>query len=567
MIFRNNRKILNREIDPDEIFLDSKNLPDFDTQQFEGRLEKPISKRIIYYLGSFFVLVLLIFIYKSVNLQIVEGQTFYKKSENNTLMKKPIFADRGVIYDRNNVPLAWNSWSEESAIDKFSSPIRSYLENSGLSLLLGYVSQPTKDSSGKYWQEYFLGKDGLEKYYDDILTGTNGVLITEIDVAGEVQYENVVSKPTMGDNLVLSIDSRIQKKMYESISKMATNSNFVGGAGILMDINNGEILAMTSYPEFNSNVLSLGKDKKTIDEYLNDKRKVFLNRAVSGLYAPGSIVKPFVGYAALTEKVITPLQNIFANGTMTVPNPYFPDKPSIFKDHGIFGYVDMRRAIAISSDIYFYQVGGGYKEQSGLGIVKIDNYMKMFGVASQTGLDLGGDKEGTIPTPEWKLKVYNGDPWRVGDTYNSSIGQYGFQVTPIQMARAVGAIANNGTLLTPHLKKGDLEKENLKVNLNLNLENLKIVKEGMRMAVTEGTATALNIPSVKVAAKTGTAQVGLGNTNTNSWVIGFFPYDNPKYGFAILMDRGPKQASGNSTWVMREIIDYMSLEIPEYLSS
>jgi penicillin-binding protein 2 len=243
--------------------------------------------------------------------------------------------------------------------------------------------------------------------------------------------------------------------MYDSIANMAKNSSFSGGSGIIMDIETGEILAMTSYPEYDSNIISNGLDKKIINSYFSDKRKVFLNRSISGLYAPGSIVKPFIAYGALAEEVITPFKQIFADGTISVPNPYFPDKKTIFKDHGSFGYIDMKKAIAVSSDVYFYEIGGGYQDQKGLGIANIDKYAGMFGIAEKTGVDLIGEKSGVIPTPEWKAKTFKGDIWRVGDTYNTSIGQYGFQVTPISMVRAIGGIANMGTILTPHLKIAD----------------------------------------------------------------------------------------------------------------
>lgn len=333
----------------------------------------------------------------------------------------------------------------------------------------------------------------------------------------------------------------------------------------VLDINNGEILAITSYPEYNPNILSKGKDAKIIKGYLSDSRKVFLNRNVNGLYSPGSIIKPFVGYGALVENVISPNKVILSNGSITIPNPYFPDKKSIFKDHGVFGYVNMAKAIAVSSDVYFYAIGGGYQDQKGLGILNIDKYTQAFGISLKTGIDLAGEKEGVIPTPEWKALKFKGDLWRVGDTYNSSIGQYGFQVTPLQMVRAVAAIANGGTLLTPHLVVGDKVRESQKTTLPINQDAMKVVKEGMRMAVTEGTATALNIKDIKVAAKSGTAQIGLGNTNTNSWIIGFFPYENPRYAFAVLMERGPKEASGNATRVASEVIDFMKLNTPEYL--
>jgi penicillin-binding protein 2 len=564
MKFKINHKRIKRDIDPDEIFLDSRNLPNFNTQQFEGRLEKAIPKRSIIFLGSFFIAVAFVFMWKLGSLQIVKGEAYFKKSENNTLSKQPIFADRGLIYDRKEALLAWNTWSKED-INRFQAPQRTYITDGGFGLLLGYISPPAKDSSGNYWQDTFIGKDGVEKAYNQNLTGENGVRITETDVNGQVQSENTVSPPKAGENIKLSIDAGIQKQLYHSIVAMAGSASFSGGAGVIMNVENGELLALTSYPEYNPTILSAGEDRKTINGYFSDKRKVFLNRAVSGLYTPGSIVKPFVAYGALVEEVITPLQQIFANGSISIPNPYFPEKKSIFKDHGVFGYVDMRKAIAVSSDVYFYEIGGGFQNQKGLGVINIDKYARLFGIADKTGIDLGGEKTGTIPTPEWKAKTFKGEIWRVGDTYNTSIGQYGFQVTPLQMVRAVGSIANGGTLLTPHVRLDDKVSKDKKTSINLNQEMLTVVKEGMRQAVTEGTATALSLPGVKVAAKSGTAQIGLGNTNTNSWIVGFFPYENPKYAFAVLMERGPKAASGNATRVMSEVVDYMSVYTPEYL--
>lgn len=563
MRFHKRRKF-NREIDPDEIFLDSKNLPNFNTQQFEGRLEKPIPKKTISILSLFFLFFFLFFVGKLSYLQIIKGEAYLEKSENNTLRKEPVIASRGLIYDRNDVLLTWNSWHEED-IEKLSIPERIYTDKSGFSLLLGYTSSPAKDKDGNFWQDTFIGKDGLEKYHDEILKGENGVRITETDVRGITQSENIVNPPKDGQDLKLAIDSRIQEKMYQAISNMADSAHFTGGAGIIMDIKTGEIIALTSYPEYNSTILSNGKDVKTISNYFIDKRKVFLNRTISGLYAPGSIVKPFFAYGALKENIINPLKLILSNGSISIPNPYFPGQFSVFKDHDSFGYVDMRKAIAVSSDVYFYVIGGGFQDQKGMGIVNIDKYAKLFGISDKTGIDLYGEKSGTIPTPEWKSKTFKGEMWRVGDTYNTSIGQYGFQVTPLSMARAVAGIANYGEIPTPHLLLNDEKFNNQKTILDIDKDKMKVIHEGMRMVVTEGTAVSLNTPLVEVAAKTGTAQVGLGNTNTNSWVVGFFPYENPRYSFAVMMERGPKEASGNATRVMREVVDYIGIYLKEYI--
>ncbi len=563
-MFNKRKKRKYYAVDSDEIFLDSKNLPDFNKQQFEGRIEKAIPKRTFVFLSGFLSFIGLVFLYQLGVLQISKGEAYLKRSEDNTLSTVPVFAARGIIYDRNKTKLAWNTWSSTTEAQSSQIPERVYISQNGFAHLLGYVSYPAKDKSGNYWQDKFIGKDGVEKFYDTSLNGKNGVRITEIDVKGKIQSENVVTPPKHGTDVVLSIDSRIQAKLQQSISSMAKNASFTGGAGVFMDINTGEVLALTNYPEYNPNILSKGQDSKIIKEYLNDSRKVFLNRAVSGLYSPGSIVKPFVGYGALVENVITPNKVILSNGKIEIPNPYFPDKKSVFNDHGVFGYVNMAKAIAVSSDVYFYAIGGGFQDQKGLGILNIDKYTQNFGFSQKTGIDLSGEKEGVIPTPEWKALKFKGDIWRVGDTYNTSIGQYGFQVTPVQMARSVAAIANGGTLLTPHIVLNDKIRQSQTTKLPIDTEAMKVIKEGMRMAVTEGTATALNIKDVKVAAKSGTAQIGVGNTNTNSWIIGFFPYENPKYAFAVLMERGPKAASGNATRVASEVIDYMKLTTPEY---
>lgn len=226
----------------------------------------------------------------------------------------------------------------------------------------------------------------------------------------------------------------------------------------------------------------------------------------------------------------------------------------------------MMEAIAVSSDIYFYAIGGGFEDQKGLGIANLEKYARLFGFGTKTGIDLPDEKSGTIPNPEWKLKNFSGDPWRIGDTYHTAIGQYGFQVTLMEVIRAVGAIANNGKLLTPHLVLNDLEKEKATSVIDLNQEYFNVVREGMRQTATLGTATALNVPYVKVAAKTGTAQIGLAKNKVNSWVVGFFPYENPKYAFVIMMEAGPSTNSVGATSIMRQLLDWMSLNTPEYFS-
>jgi penicillin-binding protein 2 len=256
----------------------------------------------------------------------------------------------------------------------------------------------------------------------------------------------------------------------------------------------------------------------------------------------------------LDQKVIDPLTKILSTGSISVPNPYDKNKPSIFMDWRANGWVDLRHAIAVSSDVYFYEVGGGFQAQKGIGIDNIGKYTEMFGFGTTTNINFPGEQDGTIPSPAWKAANFNGEIWRVGDTYNTTIGQYGFQVTPIQAVRAVAAIANGGTLLTPTFLKNDLARPVNKISLDQSY--FQIVREGMRLCVTEGTCTAINLPViVNVAAKTGTAQLGVSKDLVNSWVIGFWPYENPKYAFAVVMERASKTNQFGAALVIRQFLD------------
>ncbi|MFA6353616.1 MAG: penicillin-binding transpeptidase domain-containing protein [Candidatus Paceibacterota bacterium] len=565
-IFKKNKlKHKNSFVEPDEIFLDSKNLQNFDRQQFEGRIERPIPKKTIVLLGVAFLCLMGIFGTRLVYLQLDKGEAYFKRSQNNMLEKIIIFTDRGIIYDRNKIELAWNKKTGEETSET-SIPIRSYL-SPGFSHLLGYVSYPTMDKSGNYWQGDFIGKDGLEKQYNNLLKGENGAKIIETDALKKVYSENIVNTPKPGTNLITTIDSRIQGELFNLIKNLSANRTFTGGCGIMMDAQNGEILITTSYPEYNSEILSFGKDVETINSYLTDKRKVFLDRDISGLYVPGSIVKPFFALGALVEGIIDPYKKILSTGSISIPNPYFPGQKTVFKDWQVNGWTNMMEALAVSSDVYFYEIGGGFEGQKGLGITNLGKYAKLFGFADKTGIDLPDEKYGTIPSPEWKILNFKGDPWRIGDTYHTAIGQYGFQVTPMEMVRAVAAMANGGTMLTPHLILGDIDKESQKTLLNLNKNYFDTVHEGMRLAVTSGTVSSLNVPYIQVAAKSGTAQIGLAKNKVNSWVIGFFPYENPRYAFAVMMEAGPSSTgSGAATSITRQLLDWMSVNTPEYFT-
>lgn len=544
-------------VDPDEIFLDSSNIPSFDRDQFEGRIETPITKRYLIALAYLFALVACIYTGRAFLLQILSGEFYFNRAATNNLRREVIFAHRGIIVDRTDKPLVWN---EDAGLD--NSDKRVYAPVLGLANILGFVKYPGKDSSGNFYSYAIAGQDGVEKYYDKELSGSNGVKLSEVSVKGVLKSQSTLEPPVNGDKLFLSIDAGVQTKLYEDIKDAVDGSGFVGGAGVIMDVKTGEILAGVSYPSFDPNVMTDGSDRTEINTYIASKRLPFLDRITSGLYAPGSIVKPFVALGILQENIINPLKEIHTIGYLSVPNPYDSSKPTIFKDWKNHGSVDMRRAIAVSSDVYFYITGGGFDGQKGLGITKIDQYLSKFllGIATE-GFFAG--PAGVIPTPEWKKKTFNGEEWRVGNTYHTAIGQYGFQVTPLQMVRAIGGVATEGAVVSPTILKD--EQGSITTVSGIDRQNYKVVKEGMRMAVTEGTAIALGIPGLPVAAKTGTAEVGVAKDRVNSWVVGFFPYDKPRYAFALVLENGPTTYAVSAMRAMSGSVYYIRDYAPEYV--
>lgn len=561
-----------KDIDPDEIFIDSSNLPNFDTHQFEGRIEKSISQRTIFILGSVFFIIFLIFIVRVWSLQIQKGDFYFTKSENNRLRNSLIFSKRGIIYDRNKTELAWNTENtEENSYD-----LRKYISLDGFSHLLGYLKYPSKDKYGFYYSDIFDGKDGIEKYYNDFLSGKNGKRIVEVDAVGVIQSQNITQVPEDGENIQLSIDAELQNHLYKNIRQLALDRKFTGGAGVIMNIHNGEILAITSYPEYNSQILTDGQDQLKINNYITDNSKPFLNRVIDGLYTPGSTVKPYMAYAALNEKIIDPFKNILSTEYISIPNKYDPTKPTLFREVKAHGYVDMRRALAVSSNIYFYTIGGGYKDQAGLGINNIDKYMNMFGFGlpvpivslspTDPNFSIFNGPSGLIPTPEFKAANFNNEAWLIGDTYHTSIGQYGFQVSPLQLVRAISAIANGGKLITPEIVLNQGSKNEYE-DLNLSPDYLKVIKEGMRDSIIKeyGISKGLNSLDYTVAAKTGTAELGVNKQFVNSLISGFFPYEKPQYAFVVVMEKGPRDNNVGALSVMRQTLDWMVINRSEYL--
>lgn len=544
----------------EEILLDASNLPSFNQGRLEGRLELPIARRNIYVIGILFILAVMFFWGKVFSLQITNGGYFSDLSENNSVDRSVIVAERGVIYDRQGEMLAWNSADKT---DRHDFPARAYSDRFGLGQLLGYVSYPQKDAHGFYYRTEYLGVSGAEGALDDTLSGRNGYRIFETNALGEVVSEHVVDSPRAGEPVTLSLDARLSEAMFDRIVEAVEEAGFRSGAGAIIDVENGELIALASFPSYDPEVMADGKDADLIASYNEDERFPFLNKVIGGVYTPGSVVKPFVAYGALEENVIHPEKIIVSTGELVIPNPYNPSQPSRFTDWRAHGRMNMREAIAYSSNVYFYQVSGGYRDQPGLGITKLHSYFDKFGFGQISGIELDNEQRGTVPNPDWKQSIF-GDDWRLGDTYLTAIGQFGFQATPLQVLRAYAALANGGKLLTPQIIK-DAPADY--VDLKLSTDSLQIIKEGMRMAVnyTGGTARSLDRSDVAIAAKSGTAEIGAGNAFVNSWAAGFFPYESPRYAFVIMMDRAPRANTLGATRVAGDLVEWMSQETPEYL--
>lgn len=555
------RKRKKQDISFDEILLDASNLPSWNTARMEGRMELPIKKQSLYFVGGVFTLVALVFLWQLFKLQVIEGADLTARGENNRMERAVIIAERGVIHDRRGELLAWNERNEDDAYDF---PVRAYIDRRGLGQIIGYVSYPRKDSSGFYYRTEYVGRDGVEGAYNDLLQGKNGDRLVEVNAHGDVISENAVEQPQAGAGLTLSVDAELSEFMYDIIASTTIQNGFRSGAGAMIDVHTGEIVALASYPSYDPEIMADGVDAQKIKEYSQDPKFPFLNKVVEGVYTPGSIVKPFVAYGALKEGNITADTVIVSHGALTIPNPYNPSQPAVYRDwRSSLGAMTVKDAIAYSSNVFMMTIGGGFGPIKGLGITKLESYFKMFGLASTTGITIGKEGVGVIPDPAWKEKTFN-DEWRIGDTYLTSIGQFGFLITPIQILRAYAALANGGTLVTPHIVEGEKGAE---VPLNLDMQDLKTVQEGMRRTVIQegGTARALRRDDVAVAAKSGTAELGTAKAQVNSWIAGYFPYEKPRYAFVLMMEYGPRTNTVGASTVMGKVFDWMAAHRPEYL--
>ncbi len=489
------------------------------------------------------------------------------KSEKNGLLsldpiaiRENISREDSLLYEEKIAGLQGVSVAKRSS--------REYSNIAGLSHIIGYTGKISEDDLKKFSDRRlsdWLGKAGLELQYEDDLHGNDGVEQVEVDSKGNIERVLVDLKnrdPQAGNSLTLYLDSDLQQHVAQYLSEgieqakeLIKEESISSGVAIVMNPNNGGILAMVSLPSYDNNLFSKGISNLDYQNLINDKSNPMFNRAAYGKYPPGSIIKPLMATAALSEGIISQNTTLDTPPEIKIGDYIFPD----WKDHGL---TNIETAIAESNNIFFYALGGGYDKIKGMGIEKIKSWWEKFGLGRKTGIDLPGEASGLLPDPEWKLANIK-EPWYIGNTYHVSIGQGDLLITPLQMIKVVSAIANGGKLLSPQLVKqisnadGNIIKEFEPRVEDPNIadsEVIKIVQSGMRKAVTMGSARTLSDLPFSSAGKTGTAQF-FGNQKTHAWFECYAPYENPEIAVIVLVEGG---GGGHevSVPIARKILEY-----------
>uniref|UniRef100_A0A7V3J9Y1 Penicillin-binding protein 2 n=1 Tax=candidate division CPR3 bacterium TaxID=2268181 RepID=A0A7V3J9Y1_UNCC3 len=573
------------------------------------------------YIFLFYLIIGVVFLslfLKLFSLQVVGGARYREQAEGNRLRIRATEAPRGIIYDRNKNPLVKNVASFSLQVYPADLPIkkedrfalykklsedlniplseiekvearRNYQEpvvlKEGLSqdeaLLLEskttempvvkVVKQPSREYLPKEFSLSHIlgyvseskGKSGLEESYEEYLKGVDGKQSIEVDALGRVTRILAASPAKAGDSLVLSLDLGLQEQMVKSLLSMMEKTKSKAAVAIAADPQTGGILGMVSLPAYDNNLFTKGVKNNEYEKLLKDPQAPLFNRAISGTYPSGSVIKPVVAAAALEEKIINPKTTISDPGVINIVNKYNPSIVYSFPDWkpGGHGRVDVYKAIEQSCDVFFYALGGGWQNIPGLGEKRLTNWLTKFGLGKKTGIDLSGEKEGFIPTAAWKEKVKK-EIWYQGDSYHLAIGQGDFLATPLQILNYTIYFANGGIMYKPHFvteidtPEGQLVRKidpEIVAKDLVSRDNVQVVREGMRRVVTSGTARSLSNLPFTVAGKTGTAQNPHGEPH--AWFIAFAPYENPKIATVVLIENGGEGSSA-AVPVTREILQY-----------
>ena len=457
-------------------------------------------------------------------------------------------------------------------------PIRDYREPVlGYSHMLGYVGKinekeyETKSSDGYLFNDS-IGKTGLEQVYEKHLRGTFGERQVEVDARGIVKKTFGEKDPSPGNNIYLNIDAELEEKLYQSLINRLKLINRKKAAGLAMDPRSGRVLAYVSLPGYDNNEFASGISRESYANLVNDKNLPLFNRAIGGTYPPGSTVKPMVSLGALEEGVISERTTVDDKGSIVIPNIYGgPDSVFVGYNRSGLGIVDVRKAIALSSDIFFYIVGGGFASAKieGLGIEKLAEYYRKFKIGEKLGIDLPGEAAGVVPDPEWKKNRFPGQElagkWYLGDTYHVAIGQGDLLTTPLNVLSWTATIASDGKIFRPFIVDRVVDNDGQLIEkiqpqqigeLGADQANIKIVQEGMRETVVSGTAKSLNALPIEVAAKTGTAQFDpRDGYRTHAWFTAYAPFEAPEIAITVLIEDGG-EGGVNSVPVVRETLDW-----------
>lgn len=445
-------------------------------------------------------------------------------------------------------------------------PVRYYTGGTLGSHFLGYVGAISEEEFKElkkkgYTSRDVIGKDGIEKRYNGYLRGKDGAITLLVDAAGRMIAVLRERQPQSGNNLHLCIDWQLQKAAEKALAETlkaiaAKNGTVSGGVVVAMDAENGEILALASMPGFDPNLFAKGISVRDYDKVINDKTHPLFDRAIAGAFPCGSTFKLITGTAAMQEKIAS------RNSVFYCPGAFYLGSTPFYcfvrGGHGSIGFVE---AISLSCDVTFYTLG--YR----LGIKRLGKYASQYGLGKKTGIDLPGESEGLFPTEEWKMKTYK-EKWYDGDTVNLSIGQGYLGITPLQLAVVTSAVANGGYIVRPHLVKkitspeGEILKD-IKIKpirkINISAENLAVMREGMRGAVTHGTGVAANIPGIEVAGKTGTAENVPTSDNphgrNHAWFTCFAPYKHPKIVVTVLLEQSGGFGGQWAAPVARKVIE------------
>lgn len=470
-------------------------------------------------------------------------------------------------------------------------PYREYLTGPQTAHVLGHMGPIPSWATEEYGEEQgydpddTIGIAGLEAYYEDLLRGRKGTRTVEVDVAGrEVRTIGNQVSPQAGDSLVLTIDFDLQRYVEKVLRAGMARVESGSGAAIVSKVDTGEVLALVSIPTFDNNLFAQGISSRDFARLITDPWHPLVDKAIAGQYPPGSTFKLVAASAALEEEIVGRWTQITCppeSGTLWLPNRYYPDDPKLAQPfycwtheynygHGRLTFIP---ALAISCDIYFYMIGGGFLDRfEGLGLERLVSYSEAFGYGNPTGIDLPAEASGLIPTEKWKRVNYS-ERWTTGDTYNMTIGQGYVLVTPLQIVNATVAVANGGTVYRPQLVYQVRDAEGNTVRdfqprvarqLPISEENVALVRRGMRAAVEYGTAEWLQVyGGLEVAAKTGTAEFfdprfppnEDGRLPTHGWFTAFAPYEDPEIAVVAFVYNGGEGAQ-SAMPIVAEILNY-----------